>query len=626
MCIFCTAMPSRPPQPGAQGFELKGEFDGYRYSFRIRPGENRLGSTESNDLILPVPEVSRRHAVVHVGEDGVTVEDLGSKNGTFVNGQRVTQARLREGDLICFGIVVLRLVAVPSSDASLAISIDSSEQKPRAKREPRWSKTQTPSGAEASAPARWLRVLERAAVELRSGEAAVPLALEIVMTGLGADGAALLDLASSDEPTVEHTCGAWRLPPDLARLTEEASARTAAGEGGSGDVIVNLPGPPPLIAAVDLRQGAGARALVAAGNFPGRDACGALLAAALRLIGQSGSRGDAGQTTKHRRPVSGLVFPPGYVAGRSDAMRSVYHQLRALLKGDLRVLITGETGVGKEHIARILHASSPRATGPFEAVNCAAIPTELLEAELFGIEAGVATGVAARVGRMVAAKGGVVFLDEIGEMSPALQAKLLRVLEEKAAHPVGARRPVPLDVRILSATNCDLQTRMNEGRFRPDLFYRVAGYTLEVPPLRDRREDIPALVEHFIREFAAELGTSVRGISVKALRALEAGPWNGNVRELAFEVRRLVYLCPEGEAITSALVSPELRTTLENGNCPAPPAPGDLSERRHKDDLDRKLIAEALARAGGKKVEAAKLLEMSPHGLRKMMRRLGLDE
>jgi transcriptional regulator with PAS, ATPase and Fis domain len=305
-------------------------------------------------------------------------------------------------------------------------------------------------------------------------------------------------------------------------------------------------------------------------------------------------------------------------------MRSLYHQIRALLKGDIRVLITGETGVGKEQVARMLHASSLRASGPFEAVNCAAIPTELLEVELFGVEAGVATGVTARVGRMVAAAGGVIFLDEIGEMSPALQAKLLRVLEEKSAHPVGARRPIPLDVRIISATNCDLRARIHDGRFRPDLYYRIAGYTLEVPPLRERRDDIPTLVEHFIRQFASEVGTGVHGISVKALRALEQGSWPGNVRELAFEVRRLVYLCPAGQAITSSLLSPHLLSRASEPTAAHARDDGDLSERRHKDELDRRLIAEALERAGGRKAEAAKLLQLSPYGLRKMMRRLGL--
>jgi DNA-binding NtrC family response regulator len=616
-------MDTEPSQQRATGLRLAGEFDGVVYDFALRLGDSRLGAADSNELVIPVAEVSREHAVIHVDEEGARVEDLGSKNGTFINGGRVTQGRLENGDLVCFGVVVLRFVASDSGDSHLAISFDEAPGA-RVKRPQRWAKTQTPAGCGVSVPERWLRVADRASAELGADPTAVPLALEIVMTGVGADGAALLAWHADEDPVVEHTCGAWRSHDGVPRLQEKANV----GSSGSGDpeeLFITLDGSQPLAAAVSYREKATACALVMAGQFPQREACGALLELVLHLLERSGGRTERPTESRRRRPVPDLVFPAGYVPGRSDVMRSVYHQLRALLKGDLRVLITGETGVGKEHIARILHASSTRASGPFEAVNCAAIPTDLLEVELFGIEAGVATGVSAHVGKMVAARGGVVFLDEIGDMSPALQAKLLRVLEESAAHPVGARRPIPLDVRIISATNFDLRARIKEGRFRPDLYYRIAGYTLEIPPLRQRREDIPALVEHFIREFAAEVETSVRGISARALRALEEAEWAGNVRELASAVKRLVYLCPNGRAITSGLLSPGLLACAQHAHASVTESEADLSEPRHKDELDRQLIQEALSRAGGNKAAAARLLQLSSLGLRKMMRRLGIE-
>ena len=170
---------------------------------------------------------------------------------------------------------------------------------------------------------------------------------------------------------------------------------------------------------------------------------------------------------------------------------------------------------------------------------------ELLEAELFGIESGVATGVTARKGKFQLARGGFLFLDEIGDMSLELQAKLLRALQQLEIHPLGARAPEPIDVRIITATNTDLQALINANKFRRDLYYRVAGFTVRVPPLRARRDDIPAFVEHFMRLYSEEIGKSVRGITVKALNAIATAPWLGNVRELEHEVRRLVYLCPE---------------------------------------------------------------------------------
>jgi transcriptional regulator with PAS, ATPase and Fis domain len=285
------------------------------------------------------------------------------------------------------------------------------------------------------------------------------------------------------------------------------------------------------------------------------------------------------------------------------------------------VLLLGETGVGKEFLARILHDSSPRRKGPFVAINCAAIPADLLEAEMFGIGKGIATGVAERRGKFQMAEGGTLLLDEIGDMPLELQAKLLRALQEKEVQPVGGA-PVSVDIRILAATNSDLHRRMEEGRFRRDLYFRVAGFALQVPPLRERREDVPVLVESFMRAFARESGKAVRGITVKALRVLTEYAWPGNVRELEHEVRRLVYLCPEGQAIDSTMISLHILAEPHEGG--GEPVLDTLELSRHVKAVEKRLIHEALGKTAGNRTQAAKLLGISRNGLAIKMEELGV--
>jgi transcriptional regulator with PAS, ATPase and Fis domain len=279
--------------------------------------------------------------------------------------------------------------------------------------------------------------------------------------------------------------------------------------------------------------------------------------------------------------------------------------------------------VGKEFLAHILHDSSRRRRGPFVAVNCAAIPADLLEAEMFGIGRGVATGVTERRGKFQAAEGGSLFLDEIGDMPLALQAKLLRALQEKEVQPVGGA-PVSVDIRVIAATNSDLHRRMEDGRFRRDLYFRLAGFVLRVPPLRERREDVPGLVERLMRTCARDTGRALHGVTVKALRTLVAYAWPGNVRELEHEVRRLVYLCPDGEAIDSTMISPHVRAAAPEVAA-AEPAPDTLDLAAQVDALEQRLIREALARAAGNRSQAARLLGISRNGLAIKMERLQIE-
>jgi DNA-binding NtrC family response regulator len=336
--------------------------------------------------------------------------------------------------------------------------------------------------------------------------------------------------------------------------------------------------------------------------------------------------GDTGRADDARLA---LGFPTGYQPGRSAAMTSLYRLIKAVLKGPIPVVLVGETGVGKEMIARILHLSSPRRDAPFLAVNCSAIPADLLEAELFGIGKAVATGVDPRPGLFLSAAGGTLLLDEISEMPPALQAKLLRVLQEKEVCPLGCR-PRRIDVRIISATNADLRQRMDRGRFREDLYFRLAGEILEVPPLRNCREDIPELAKYFLEKFSREIDVRPRGLSLEALRLLRSYCWPGNVRELENEIRRLVYRSSEGQIIDSSLLSAAIRSPPRGSSARRdagegkPVEPGALALAVRVREFEAEVISEALRRCGGNQTRAAAVLEMSRNGLLKKMKRLGI--
>ncbi|RMH22263.1 MAG: hypothetical protein D6696_03825 [Acidobacteria bacterium] len=239
-------------------------------------------------------------------------------------------------------------------------------------------------------------------------------------------------------------------------------------------------------------------------------------------------------------------------------MQRLYADAARVAQGEVSVLIRGESGTGKEVLARYVHAASPRRDGPFVALNCAALPQSLLEAELFGIERGVATGVDERPGTFERARGGTLFLDEVGDMALETQTKLLRALEVGELYRLGGRRPYAVDVRIIAATNRDLGVLMAEGRFREDLYFRIADWDVEIPPLRDRRGDVPHLAGHFLARESERHARRIRGISRAAMKALERYDWPGNVRQLKKEMARVALLVGAGELLDSARLDPAI--------------------------------------------------------------------
>ena len=317
---------------------------------------------------------------------------------------------------------------------------------------------------------------------------------------------------------------------------------------------------------------------------------------------------------------------PKDLLGRSAAMKRILELAQRVASGRMTVLITGESGTGKERIARFLHEASDRKDKPFRVVNCGAIPDALVESELFGHEKGAFTGASSRkLGFFREADGGTVLLDEIGELPLAMQVKLLRVLQERKVRGVGESEESSVDVRVLAATNRNVEEEVKAGKFRQDLYYRLNVIRLEVPPLRDRREDIPELAQHFLERCAREHDKSVRTLSPDAIRALDAYPFPGNVRELENIIERAIALAsgpqiglgdlPQDVSGATALPTPALLDLPEQG-CDIDAVLGEV---------ERRLIQQALERAGGVRTNAAKTLGITLRSLRYRMQKLAMQ-
>jgi two-component system NtrC family response regulator len=317
------------------------------------------------------------------------------------------------------------------------------------------------------------------------------------------------------------------------------------------------------------------------------------------------------EALQERHRVEGIL-------GESGLMQEVLSLVRRVAASDATVLIQGESGTGKELIAKAIHYASRRASGPLVRVNCAALPETLLESELFGHERGAFTGaVATRRGRFEAAQGGTLFLDEIGDLPAHLQVKLLRVLQEREIERLGASRPIAVDVRVLAATHRDLDDLVRRERFRDDLYYRLNVVTITIPPLRERREDVPVLLDHFVRKFARANGRAIHGVTEEAREALLRYDYPGNVRELENLVERAVVLTRD-DVIGLA----DLPLTLQ---APVPEAGRDRTLPAAVEGLERRLIGDALARAGSVQTRAAELLGISERVLRYRLRKYGLS-
>lgn len=315
------------------------------------------------------------------------------------------------------------------------------------------------------------------------------------------------------------------------------------------------------------------------------------------------------------------------IIGNSQQMQDIFKVISKIAGSPSTVLVWGESGTGKELVAYEIHRNSNRATKPFIKINCAAIPATLIESELFGFEKGAFTGaVASKPGRFELAHEGTLFLDEVAEMPPEMQAKLLRVLQEQEFERVGGVNTIQVDVRIITASNKDLDAEVKAGRFREDLFYRLNVVPIHLPPLRERKEDIELLVTYFLTQFNEKLNKSVTAIMPEALAALRAHPWPGNIRQLENVLERMLLMC-EGTVLTVADLPDEIQPTSQSGDA-AVAADGaeGLKQivRRQTQSLEKGLIEKALEETGGNVTRAAEKLGLSRKGLQLKIKELGL--
>jgi transcriptional regulator with GAF, ATPase, and Fis domain len=597
-----------------------------------------IGRHAGNGLQVNDPAASRHHCAVEPSEGGFRLRDLNSRQGTFVNGQPVHERLLEDGDLIAVGdtLLLFRLREEDSGRAGPLLAEDGAF-------------TAGTTIHLVPGDALWLRpgsglaardfqTLLCIATALQSARSTAELAralLEPALAAIPGERAALL-LADRGAPEIvdafalDRRGGADPFPVSgtvvrqvlagTALLAEDVLTGDLAGAESLRAARVRA-----LLAAPVLHLGRPLGLLyldalepgppLDAGHLEILTALGGIAAGAL-----AGVREMEWLDEENRRLAEGLSREAGGMVGESPRMREVYRLLRRAAASDSTVLLRGESGTGKEVAARVLHRESPRAARPFVAINCATLSENLLESELFGHEKGAFTGAVARkTGKAEAAEGGTLFLDEIGELPLPLQAKLLRFLQEREFERVGGTRPIRVDVRVVAATNRDLEKAVREGTFREDLFYRLSVIPVRLPPLRERREDIPMLASHFAALTSQRQGRPLPGFTPEARACLLRHDWPGNVRELANAVERAIVLGEGG------LIRPEdlPETVLESGSQPGSGL-GKYHETLH--ETKKRLIHAAVAEAGGNMTRAAALLGLQPTYLHRLINKLDLRE
>ena len=598
-----------------------------------------IGRGEEADLRLFDETASRRHATLSRRDGRVLLEDLGSANGTTLNGTRVARAVLCDGDVIGIGSVRLRFLTasgadrptreVPAGDGPLDAVTDAEPDDATVEAAVFPADADPAKGGGAGAVARLSLVCRaaEAAADATEPRALAEAILDLLVEALSPDRAAIHAVRGSGLAALaDHPRGSAAPPASrtLARRALEGGeavlVRDAADPAARRDHASLVASPWRTTIAAPLVTVEGTAGLVVlesrtpaawtADDLAVVAAVARLAALALRTLSALGTaRAEARRLAPSRAPAVPDLL------GDSPAMKRLVEQVDRAGQSDATVLVLGETGTGKELVARRLHAKSPRAGGPFVALNCAALVEGLLESELFGHEKGAFTGAEARrEGRLRDAAGGTLFLDEVGELSPALQAKLLRALSDRTFTRVGGSEVLRFDGRLVAATHRDLPALVRDGRFREDLWFRVAVVTLTCPPLRERGADLDLLADALLERVAARLSRRVPRLADGARARLRAHRWPGNVRELENALERALVLC-EGETIEAQDLP------LFAQAAPAGTPPGTVLTVR---EAEKRAVLAALERTQGKKGEAAALLGISWPTLNRKLRDYGL--
>jgi transcriptional regulator with GAF, ATPase, and Fis domain len=616
-------------------------------SLALSNSEVPVGRDPSNLLSISDPSLSRKHCVITRAGECYSIRDLDSRNGTFVNGNSIKSSALQHGDQISAGdsVFIFLLQEEGEEPASGVVEFEDSLTHATSQIRPQDVLYLQPDRIISELPASsrlgrnlaTLLKVARVVHSIRDFDELQAKILALTFEVAPAErGAILLDPRGAESFAsvfARHRRAAISQPVRVSRtitrkVVEQGVAILGADVPASGG-----------LKSVDSLVSSNVRSLLcvplmlfdkvigciyldttsAAGRFDEEHLQLVTGIASISSVALNNARRLQFLEQENLRLTTEINLEHNMV-GESPRMKEVYQFLSRVARSDATVLVQGESGTGKELVARAIHRGGPRSEKPFITINCAAIPEGLLESELFGHEKGSFTGaVTQKKGRLEVANGGVVFLDEIGEMAPLLQVKLLRVLQEREFERVGGTRPISVDIRLIAATNRNLEEAVKEGTFRQDLYYRLNVVSLMMPPLRERREDIPMLAEYFVQKYTKKCKIKPKRIAAETMSCLVNYDWPGNVRELENAMERALVLG------TSEELEPEdLPESFLEKNPPA----GVASAKYHTavKDLKRQLILNALEEARGNFTEAARALGVHPNYLHRLIRNLDLRE
>ncbi|HZQ68329.1 MAG TPA: sigma 54-interacting transcriptional regulator [Terriglobales bacterium] len=614
-------------------------------TFELSERETLIGRDPSNHIWASDPALSRKHCALTLDNGSVWLRDLGSYNGTHVNGVKIEQHELQSQDQIGVG------------DSVFVFVLGHEEVRPRAEveftetgelgnvpvllqeKDAIYLHPETvapgPHNTRATRDLNWLLKVAKDIGNIRDPESLQWQLLGMVFDVVPAERAAILQL-DSKTGQAESTVAWDRLsgPGEIFKVSRSVLRKVCDEKAG---LLVKDIASDSSLSAVQTLATLQVHSLLCVPLMMQNRVSGAIYldsrsssavfdenhlqvmtaVACITSLALENAR-HWQRLEEENRLLRAEISVQHNMVGESPRMRQIYEVIRRVAPTDSTVLIQGESGTGKELVANAIHRNSPRASRPFVALNCAAITETLLESEMFGHEKGAFTGAVARKqGKIEVAEGGTLFLDEIGELAPALQAKLLRVLQELEFERVGGTRPIKANVRVVAATNKNLQQLVNNGAFRGDLYYRLNVVSLTMPALRERREDLPALVDHFITKISRKFKIPLKSLSPEARACLVGYDWPGNVRELENAIERALVL---GTA-ESILLEDLPEDILEAATPAQVPASGFLGAVK---DSKRQLIVQALQRANGNYIEAAKILGLHPNSLLRLIRNLNL--
>jgi len=618
-------------------------------SFPLPEGDVTIGRDPANPLWVADPALSRRHCTVSRNGDQISIRDLGSHNGTLINGVPVTEHTLQHKDQLSLGdsVLVFLVQEEPGTLELNTVELAETSDLGNALIELReedalYLHPERQSALPTERTARDLKTLLKIATgigSIRDRESLDWQLLGMIFDAVPAERGAVLHFAPGSTDITQST--AWdrmQGPGNPVRVSRTVLRRIFRDRAGllASDVTTDK-----IFSGVETLAKLGVYSLLCVPLLVSGDLVGVIYldrhtpsqrfdkdhlqfmtaVASLASLALDNAHHWERLREENRILLSEINLEHNMV-GNSPRIREVFQVIHRVAPTDSTVLIQGESGTGKELVARAVHRNSLRAEHPFVAINCAAVTETLLESELFGHEKGSFTGAfAQKKGKIEVADGGTLFLDEIGELSLGLQAKLLRVLQERELDRVGGTRPIKIDIRLVAATNRPLADAVQQGKFRSDLFYRLNVVALTMPPLRERKEDIPALTEHFIAKHSKKSKIRVKPLSNEARAYLASYDWPGNVRELENAIEHALVL---GRAET--ILPEDLPESLLECTPDAASSTSGTGARFHGavKDSKKQLILQAMQQANGNYIDAARILGLHPNSLLRLIRNLGL--